>query len=150
MFPKLLPCFLYLWTASWKTFGGSSENLMSVCVPWSTKFTLIYLLILSTHIQARDLHACLPLCLSLFLLLRYESSTLILYKELSSSIFQSLSVCESMWRIGNTWQGLHFFNIKASIPSTDPVTSITASCWLSTAKYQALLSYTDPVDSSIT
>ena len=40
--------------------------------------------------------------------LRYESSTLILYKELSSTIFQSLS------GIGNTCPDLHFVQyIKA-------------------------------------
>ena len=46
-------------------------------------------------------------------LLRYESSTLILYKELSSPIFQScLSVSQS--GIGNTCPDLHFVQyIKA-------------------------------------
>ena len=46
-------------------------------------------------------------------LLRYESSTLILYKELSSFIFQSCqSVSES--GIGNTCPDLHFVQyIKA-------------------------------------
>ena len=49
----------------------------------------------------------------LTLSLRYESSTLILYKELSSSIFQScLSVSQS--GIGNTCPDLHFLQyIKA-------------------------------------
>ena len=36
------------------------------------------------------------------------------------------------------------------MPSTDPTTSITVSYWRSTAKYQPLLSYTDPVHSFIT
>ena len=44
--------------------------------------------------------------------LRYESSTLILYKQLSSPIFQSLSVSQS--GIGNTCPDLHFVQyIKA-------------------------------------
>ena len=47
-----------------------------------------------------------------FILLRYESSTPILYKELSSTIFQSLSVSQS--GIGNTCPDLHFVQyIKA-------------------------------------
>ena len=48
--------------------------------------------------------------------LRYESFTLILYKELSSPIFQSLSVSESVSQsgIGNTCPDLHFLQyIKA-------------------------------------
>ena len=47
------------------------------------------------------------------MVLRYESSTLIRYKELSSTIFQSCqSVSES--GIGNTCPDLHFVqNIKA-------------------------------------
>ena len=55
---------------------------------------------------------------------RYESSTLILYKELSSPIFQScLSVSQS--GIGNTCPDLHFVQyIKAWMSSTDPVSSI--------------------------
>ena len=59
--------------------------------------------------------------------LRYESSTLILYKELSSSIFQS---CEWVSESGirDTCPYLHFVQyIKAYMPSTDPVSSITAS-----------------------
>ena len=40
--------------------------------------------------------------------LRHESSTST-SKELSGSIFQSLSVCE--WGIGVTWPDLHFVNI---------------------------------------
>ena len=50
---------------------------------------------------------------ALIYLLRYESSTLILYKELSSSIFQS---CQSVSQsgIGNTCPDLHFVQyIKA-------------------------------------
>ena len=53
--------------------------------------------------------------------LRYESSTLILCQELSSTIFQS---CQ--WGIGNTCPDLHFVQyIKAWMPSTDPISSIT-------------------------
>ena len=52
------------------------------------------------------------------------------YKELSSSIFQSLSVFVYV-----TWPDLPFFQyIKAKMPSPDPVTSITATYWLSTTK----------------
>ena len=70
--------------------------------------------------------------------LRYESSTLILYKELSSTIFQS---CE--WGIGNTCPNLHFLQyIKAWMSSTGPVSSIT-NC------YRLIVSYTDPVHSFI-
>ena len=77
--------------------------------------------------------------------LRYESSTLILYRELSSSIFQSLSVSEwvSESGIGNTSPHLHIVQyIKACMPSTDPVSSIT-NC------YRLIVSYTDPVHSFI-
>jgi len=48
--------------------------------------------------------------------LRYESSTLILYKELSSPIFQSLSVSQWVIELGirDTWPDLHFVQyIKA-------------------------------------
>ena len=73
-------------------------------------------------------------------LLRYESSTLILYKELSSTIFQ-MWVCQS--GIGNTSPDLHFLQyIKAWMSSTDPVSSITNCCRL-------IVSYTDPVHSFI-
>ena len=55
--------------------------------------------------------------------LRYESSTLILYKELSSTIFP-LWVSQS--GIGDTCPDLHFLQyIKAWMSSTDPVSSIT-------------------------
>ena len=75
------------------------------------------------------------------ILLRYENPTLILYKELSSSIFQSLWVSQS--GIGNTCPNLHFLQyIKAWMSSTDPVSSIT-NC------YRLILSYTDPVHSFI-
>ena len=48
----------------------------------------------------------------LFLYLRYESSTLILYKELSSPIYRA--------GIGNTCPNLHFVQYrKAEMPSTD-------------------------------
>ena len=57
--------------------------------------------------------------------LRYESSTLILYKELSSTIFQSCQWVSSSG-IGNTCPDLHFVQyIKAWMSSTDPVSSIT-------------------------
>ena len=66
--------------------------------------------------------------------LRYESSTLILYKELSSPIFQS---CQ--WGMRDTLPNLHFLQfIKAWMSSTDPVSSIT-NC------YCLIVSYTDPV-----
>ena len=74
--------------------------------------------------------------------LRYESSTLILYKELSSPIFQS---CEwvSQWGIGNTCLDLHLLQyIKAWMSSTDPVSLIT-NC------YRLIVSYTEPVHSFI-
>ena len=71
----------------------------------------------------------------------YESSTLILYKELSSPIFQSLSVSESGIRY--TCPNLHFVQyIKPSMPSADPVSSIT-NC------YHLIVSYADPVHSFI-
>ena len=58
-----------------------------------------------------------------FVKLSYESSTLILYKELSSSILQSLSKSESVIR--DTCPDLHFVHyIKAQMPSIDPVSSI--------------------------
>ena len=58
--------------------------------------------------------------------LRYESSTLILCKELSSTIF-ALWVCQS--GIGNTCPNLHVLQyIKAWMSSTDPVSSIP-SCY---------------------
>ena len=70
--------------------------------------------------------------------LRYESSNLIIYKELSSPIFQS---CLS--GIGNTCPDLHFVQyIKAWMSYTDPVSSIT-NC------YRLIVSYTDPVHSFI-
>ena len=72
-------------------------------------------------------------------LLRYEGSTLILFKELSSTIF-SLWVSQS--GIGNTCPNLHFLQyIKAWMSSTDPVSSIT--------NYRLIVSYTDPVHSFI-
>ena len=76
--------------------------------------------------------------------LRYESSTLILYKELSSSIFP-LWVSESVseWGIGNTCPNLHFLQyIKAWMSSTDPVSSII-DC------YRLIVSFTDTVHSFI-
>ena len=74
--------------------------------------------------------------------LRYESSTLILYKELSSSIFQSCQLV-SQYGIGNTCPDLHFLQyIKAWMSSTDPVSSIT-NC------YRLIVSSTDPVHSFI-
>ena len=75
-------------------------------------------------------------------ILRYESSTLILYKELSSTIFQSREwVSES--GIRDTCPDLHFVQyIKAYMPSTNPVSSIT-NC------YGLIVSYTDPVHSLI-
>ena len=76
------------------------------------------------------------------LLLRYENSTLILYKELSSPIFQS---CESVSEsgIGNTCPDLHFVQYtKAKMPSPDPVLSIT-NC------YRLIVSYTEPLHSFI-
>ena len=80
------------------------------------------------------------------LTLRYESSTLILYKELSSPIFQSCqSVSQSVseWGIGNTCPDLHFVQyIKAWVSSTDRVSSIT-NC------YRLIVSYTDPLHSFI-
>ena len=73
--------------------------------------------------------------------LRYESSTLILYKELSNSIFQSLWVSQS--GIGNTWPDLHFVQyMKAQMPSTYPVSSNT-NC------YRLIVSYTNRVHSFI-
>ena len=55
--------------------------------------------------------------------LRYKSSTLILYKELSSSIFQSL--------IRDTSPDLHFVHyIKAQMPSTDPTATAYFSLWM--------------------
>ena len=73
-------------------------------------------LIFNYHVLVSILpHFSILLCLSVFSLafeLRYESSTLILYKELSSSIFQSLWVSQS--GIGNTSPELHFvWYIKA-------------------------------------
>ena len=73
--------------------------------------------------------------------LHYESSTLILYKELSSPIFQSVSVSQS--GIGDICPDLNFVQyIKAYMPSTDPVSSIF-NC------YRLIVSYTDPVHSFI-
>ena len=74
--------------------------------------------------------------------LRYESSTLIPYKGLSSTIFQSCQwVSESGMR--DTLPNLHFLQyIKAWMSSTDPVSSIT-NC------YRLIVSYTDPVHSFI-
>ena len=72
--------------------------------------------------------------------LRYESSTLIFYKEQSSTIFP-LWVSQS--GIGDTCPDLHFLQyIKAWMSSTDPVLSIT-NC------YRLIVSYTDPVHSFI-
>ena len=77
-----------------------------------------------------------------FDLLRYESSTLILYKELSSTIFQ---VWVSLSGIGNTCPDLHFLQyIKAWMSSTDTVSSIT-NCYRLIVSYY----YTDPVHSFI-
>ena len=39
---------------------------------------------------------------------------------------------------------------KGKMTSSDTITSITASCWLCTTKYQPLVPYTDPVHSFIT
>ena len=72
--------------------------------------------------------------------LRYESSTLKLYKELSSTIFQS---CEWVRPSGmrDTLPNLHFLQyIKAWMSSTDPVSSTTD---------RLIVSYTDPVHSFI-
>ena len=65
--------------------------------------------------------------------LRYESSTLILYKELSSPIFQSLSVSEwvSQSGIGNSCADLHGVHyIKAQMPSTDSTATAYFSFWI--------------------
>ena len=70
--------------------------------------------------------------------LRYKSSTLILYKELSSSIFQSYQS-----GIGNTCPDLHFVQyIKAWMSSTDPVSPIRNF-------YRLIVSYTGPEHSFI-
>ena len=86
----------------------------------------------------------LSLSSSLSLSLRYESSTLIHYKELSSTIIQMwVSQSVSQWGIGNTCPDLHFLQyIKAWMSFTDPVSSIT-NC------YRLIVSYTDPVHSFI-
>ena len=55
-------------------------------------------------------HNLLRCSLDLLYILRYESFTLILYKELSSSIFESVS----QYGVGNTCPDLHFVQyIKA-------------------------------------
>ena len=74
--------------------------------------------------------------------LRYESSTLILYKELSSPIFQSRqSVSEAS--VTPVQISTHFVQyIRAWMSSTDPISSIT-NC------YRLIVSYTDPVHSFI-
>ena len=72
--------------------------------------------------------------------LRYESSILILCKELSSTIF---ALWVSEWGMRDTCPNLHFLQyIKAWMSSTDPVSSIT-NC------YRLIVSYTDPVHSFI-
>ena len=76
--------------------------------------------------------------------MRYESSTLILYKELSSPIFQSLWVTPSVrhaWHLSRSPLCAMQY-IKAWMSSTDPVSSITN-------RYRLIVSYTDPVHSFI-
>ena len=74
-------------------------------------------------------------------LLSYESSTLILYKELSNTIYLSKSVSQK--GIRDFCPDLHFVHyIKAQMPSIDPVSSIT-NC------HCLIVSYTDPVHSFI-
>ena len=89
-----------------------ARNSISVFLPTSLRPEIAFE---KTPIIAQSLNVCV-VCYCAFLvckLLRYESSTLILYKELSSSIFQSCqSVCQS--GIGNTCPDLHFVQyIKA-------------------------------------
>ena len=75
-----------------------------VCVVhWPQKLWSTYLSVLS---PSKDWSLCYPLLAFNAPKLRYESTTLILYKELSSPIFQSLSVSQS--GIGNTCPDLHF------------------------------------------
>ena len=76
--------------------------------------------------------------------LRYDSSTLIFFKELLVAL--SFKVCQSVSEsvIGNTCPNLHFVKyIKAEMPSTDRVSSIT-NC------YRLIVSFTDQVHSFIT
>ena len=128
--------------------GGESVN------SWWSDQALI-MMILATGKQPRSPPSCceveplrLPrpwLCRRLlsfvifsYIKLRYESSNLIIYKELSSTIFQS---CLSGMR--DALPNLHILQyIKAWMSSTDLVSLIT-NC------YSLILSYTDPVDSSI-
>ena len=150
----------YSWKPSWIMIHGhllyhwypiEKWKRESVNSWWSDQ--ALIMMILATGKQPRSPPSCceveplrLPrpwLCRRLlsfvifsYIKLRYESSNLIIYKELSSTIFQS---CLS--GIGNTCPDLHFVQyIKAWMPSTDPLSSIT-NC------YRLIVSYTDPVHS---